>query len=315
MLLLEKKVSIILFIIINILIIGISPEIKNNVINNYNPLKNNSKKLNTTNNINTFQKALNIGAMNPMHKNKKAQSPYMFNPFTAEGVNHNKRNKVNNFPVKVVGQKSNSLDKVNNKNKIWKNNNYSKYYCITLNQYAQIKKEHLSLNSLNSQSSSNSKNKTNRPSTAPQRDKNHKNKNRNDKKTDFMGFNGITNIRTNLMSSGNHNGLDKNKKYKIKENNINGFNTVFKPYNTFTNNILNHNNGFNNKYAQNNAGYNNKVLFGANNKRITSPRIVGKPTGHKNKRQNNGEKMRLASPNINNNIAFINNINSQKYKK
>ena len=295
MLLLEKKVSIILFIIINILFIGISPEIKNNVINNYNPLKNNSKKLNT-NNINTFQKALNIGAMNPMHQKKKAHSPYMFNPFNIDGVNYHNQNKVNNFPVKIVGQKSNSLDKVNNKNKFWKNNNYSKYYCITLNQYAQIKKDHLSLNSLNSQSSSNSKSKTSRPSTAPQKNKSQKNKNKNDRKNDFMGFNGITNIRTNLMSSGNNNGLDKNKKYKIKENNLNGFNSVFNPYNTFTNNILNHNNGFNNKYAPNNTGYNNRVLFGANNKRITSPRIMGKPSGHKNKRQNNGEKIRLTSP-------------------
>ena len=295
MLLLEKKVSIILFIIINILFIGISPEIKNNVINNYNPLKNNSKKLNT-NNINTFQKALNIGAMNPMHQKKKAHSPYMFNPFNIDGVNYHNQNKVNNFPVKIVGQKSNSLDKVNNKNKFWKNNNYSKYYCITLNQYAQIKKDHLSLNSLNSQSSSNSKSKTSRPSTAPQKNKSQKNKNKNDRKNDFMGFNGITNIRTNLMSSGNNNGLDKNKKYKIKENNLNGFNSVFNPYNTFTNYILNHNTGFNNKYAPNNTGYNNRVLFGANNKRITSPRIMGKPSGHKNKRQNNGEKIRLTSP-------------------
>ena len=242
-----------------------------------------------TNNINTFQKALNIGAMNPMHQNKKAHSPYMFNPFSAEGVNHHNQNKFNNFPVKVVGQKSNSLDKVNNKNKYWKNNNYSKYYCITLNQYAQIKKDHLSLNSINSQSSSNSKNKTSRPLTAPQKNnKNHKNKNKNlnfnDKKSEFMGFNGITNIRTNLISSGNNNGLDKNKKYKIKDNNINGFNAVFNPYNTFTNNILMHNNGINNIYTANNTGHNNRVLYGANNKRITSPRIVGKPYGHKNKR-------------------------------
>jgi len=288
------------------------------VINNYNPLKTNSKKL-TTNNINTFQKALNIGAMNPMHQKKKAHSPYMFNPFSAEGVNHNNQNKINNFPVKVVGQKSNSLDKVNNKNKYWQNNNYSKYYCITLNQYAQIKKEHLSLNSLNSQSSANSRSKSNRPSTAPQRNKNQNNKNKNlnynDKKSNFMGFNGITNIRTNLISSGNNNGLDKNKKYRIKENNITGFNAVFNPYNTFTNNILNHNNGFNNKYMPNNTVYNNRDLFGANNKRITSPRIVGKPSGHKNKKQNNGEKIRLTSPNINSNIAFINNINNQKHRK
>ena len=273
-----------------------------------------------TNNINTFQKALNIGAMNPMHQNKKAHSPYMFNPFSAEGVNHHNQNKFNNFPVKVVGQKSNSLDKVNNKNKYWKNNNYSKYYCITLNQYAQIKKDHLSLNSINSQSSSNSKNKTSRPLTAPQKNnKNHKNKNKNlnfnDKKSEFMGFNGITNIRTNLISSGNNNGLDKNKKYKIKDNNINGFNAVFNPYNTFTNNILMHNNGINNIYAANNTGHNNRVLYGANNKRITSPRIVGKPPGHKNKRQNNEERIRLNSPNINSNNAFINNINNQKHRK
>lgn len=130
-----------------------------------------------------------------------------------------------------------------------------------------------------------------------------------------MGFNGITNIRTNLISSGNNNGLDKNKKYKIKDNNINGFNAVFNPYNTFTNNILMHNNGINNIYAANNTGHNNRVLYGANNKRITSPRIVGKPPGHKNKRQNNEERIRLNSPNINSNNAFINNINNQKHRK
>ena len=288
-------------------------------MNNYNPLKNNSKKINN-NNINSFQKALNVGAMNPMHQKKKAHSPNIYNPFNTEANNHYNQNKINAFPVKVVGQKSNSLDKAKVKNKFGQYNNYSKHYCITFDQYAQIKKEHLSLNSLNSQSSSNSKNKskTNRPSTAPQRNKNHKNKNKNlnlnDKKTDFVGFNGITNIRTNLISSGYNNGLNNNKKYKIKEN-INGFNTVFKPYNTFTNNILMNNNDFNNKYVPNNTGYNNKVLFGANNKRITSPRILGKPSGHKNKRQNNGERIRLTSPSINSNIPFINNIHSQKHRK
>ena len=288
-------------------------------MNNYNPLKNNSKKINN-NNINSFQKALNVGAMNPMHQKKKAHSPNIYNPFNTEGNNHYNQNKINAFPVKVVGQKSNSLDKAKVKNKFGQYNNYSKHYCITFDQYAQIKKEHLSLNSLNSQSSSNSKNKNkaNRPSTAPQRKKNHKNKNKNlnlnDKKTDFVGFNGITNIRTNLISSGYNNGLNNNKKYKIKEN-INGFNSVFKPYNTFTNNILMNNNEFNNKYVPNNTGYNNKFLFGANNKRITSPRIIGKPSGHKNKRQNNGERIRLTSPSINSNIPYINNIHNQKHRK
>jgi len=181
-----------------------------------------------------------------------------------------------------------------------------------------MKKDHMSLNSLNSHSSSNSKNKskTNRPSTAPQRSKNNKNKNKNlkldDKKTDFVGFNGITNIRANLISGGHHNGLNNNKKYKIKENNLNQFNTLFKPYNTFTDNILmNNNKGFNNKYVPNNTGYNNKALFGVHNNLITSPRIGRKPSGYKNKRQNNGEKIRLTSPNI----PFINNSHCQKYKK
>ena len=257
-----------------------------------------------------------MGAKKPMHQKKKTHSPNIYNPFNTEGTDHYNQNKINAFPVKVVGQKSNSLDKAKVKNKFGQHNNYSKYYCITLDQYAQIKKEHLSLHSLNSQSSSNSKskNKTNRPSTAPQRNKNNKNKNLNDKKTDFVGFNGITNIRTNLISGGHNNGLNNNKKYKIKENNINGFNTVFKPYNTFTNNILMNNNGFNNKYIPNNTGYNNKVLFGANNKIITSPRI-GKPSGHKNKRQNNVERIRLTSPNINSNIPFINNIHNHKHRK
>lgn len=256
--------------------------------------------------------------MNPMHQKKKAHSPYMFNPFNAEGLNPYNQNKANNLPVKVVGQKSNSLDKANN-NKFWPNNNYSKYYCITLNQYAQIKKEHKSLNSLNSQSSSNSKNKnkntTHRPSTAPQRSQNNKNKNKNlnDKKTDFVGFNGITNIRTNLISGGYDTRINNNQKYKIKENNINGFNNVFNPYNTFTNNIL-MSNGFNTKYVPN-TGYNNKVLIGANNKIITSPKIVGKKSGYKNKRQNNGERIRLTSPNISSNIPLINKNHSQKHRK
>jgi len=281
MLLLEKIVSAYLFIIFNIfiiLIIDISPDIKNIVINNYNPLKKNTKKIGNTNNINSFQKALNIGAKNPLHQKKKAHSPFIYNPFDTEGTNHYNQSKINAFPVKVVGQKSSSLDKAKNKNKFGHNNNYSKYYCITLDQYAQMKKDHLSLNSLNSHSSSNSKNKskTNRPSTAPQRSKNNKNKNKNlnldEKKTEFVGFNGITNIRANLISGGHHSGLNDNKKYKIKENNINQFSNLFKPYNTFTNNILMNNNGFNNKLVPN-TGYNNKVLFGAHNKIITSPKI------------------------------------------
>lgn len=257
--------------------------------------------------------------MNPLHQKKKAHSPNIYNPFNTEDTNHYNQNKINAFPVKILGKKSNSLDKAKIKNKFGQYNNYSKHYCITLDQYAQIKKEHRSLNSLNSQSNSNSnsknKSKSNRPSTAPQKNKNQKNKNKNlninDKKTDFVGFNGITNIRTNLISSGHNNGLNNNKKYKIKENNINGINNLFKPYNTFTNNIMNNNIGFNNKYVPNNTGYNNKGLFGTNNKRITSPRIVGKASGHKNKRQNNGEKVRLTSPNI----PFINNSHSQKHKK
>ena len=62
---------------------------------------------------------------------------------------------LNNFPFKFIGVKSNSTDKPNKiKSKFGQYNNYSKHYCITLNQYAQYKQDYLSLNS-----QSNSKNK------------------------------------------------------------------------------------------------------------------------------------------------------------
>ena len=208
-----------------------------------------------------------------------------------------------------MGSKSNSTEKGSKtKSKFWQYNNHSKHYCITLNQYAQYKQNYLSLNS-KSNSKSKSKNGSNsrsRPSTAPQKNKDKKkNNNRVENKKNFIGFNGIVNIRTNLINSNKDGGLNNNKKYKIKETNKNNkFNTLFKQENNFKNNILmNANNGLNNKFMINtgNNNGNNRTLFEGNNRRVTSSRIFLNQNGNKNKKQNYGDKIRLNSAVIDNN--------------
>ena len=231
---------------------------------------------------------------------------------------------LNNFPFKFIGVKSNSTDKPNKiKSKFGQYNNYSKHYCITLNQYAQYKQDYLSLNSQsNSKNKNSNRNKISRPSTAPQKNKNHQKKKNNvgnEHKNNFVGFNGIVNIRTNLIANNKNNGLNTNKKYKIKDNNKNnGFSTLFNPSNAFTNNILmNTSIGFNNKLMKN-MGNNNghsRTLFGNNNKRITSPRIFINQPGFKTKKQNNGTKIRLSSAITNNNIPLVNNNSTKKKRK
>lgn len=283
-------------------------------MNNYIPLKT-SKKIH--NPLNSFkQKSTNITGLNPLNSKKKAHSPYMYNTFyTNDNININQNNYHNNNQNKFLNSlpinanpKSNSLDKAS-KYKFGQYNNFSKHYCITLNQYAQYKKDFVSLNSLNSQSSSNNKNrgKISRPSTAPQKKQKVKNKNLNENKNDFIGFSGITNIRTNLISVNNNKGVNNNK-FKIKNNNKDyGFNNLFNPSNTFTNNMyINTIAGFNNKFIENNNEY-NKALFGANNKRIISPKIYSNHSTNKNKKQ-----IRLNSPI--DNIPLVNNYNQSKRK-
>jgi hypothetical protein len=225
--------------------------------------------------------------------------------------------------LKFIGAKSNSTDKNTKiKSKFGQYNNYSKHYCITLNQYAQYKQDYLSLNShsnsKNKNNSNSNRNKVNRPSTAPQKNKNNqkkKNNGGNEHKNNFIGFNGIVNIRTNLITNNKNNGFNNNNKYKIKDNN-NGFSTLFNPSNTFTNNIMmNTSIGFNNRIKTsmgNNNGH-SRTLFGNNNKRITSPRIFINQTGFKAKKQNNGTRIRLSSAITNNNAPLVNT--SQKKRK
>ena len=219
-----------------------------------------------------------------------------------------------------MGSKSNSTEKGSKaKSKFGQYSNHSKHYCITLNQYAQYKQNYLSLNS-KSNSKSKSKNESNsrsRPSTAPQKNKDKKknNNNRVENKKNFIGFNGIVNIRTNLINSNKDGGLNNNKKYKIKETNKNNkFNTLFNQGNNFTNNILmNVNNGVNNKFMINtgNNNGNSRTLFEGKDRRITSSRIYLNQNGNKNKnkKQNYGNKIRLSSAVIDNN-----NQNKRKIK-
>lgn len=290
-----------------------------------------SKKYNNT--INNFHpKSLNIIEISSSSSQKKPHSPQIYNTFfakenTSHSKHHNHSKFLNNFQFKAIGGKSISTDKTNKtKSKFGQYNNYSKHYCITLNQYAQYKQNYLSLNSQTnskskSKSKSNSKSGSSRPSTAPQKKKDLKKNNNRAivNKNNFIGFNGIVNIRTNLINNNNNknNGLNNNKKYLIKDSNKNnGFNTLFNPSNNFTNNILmNVNNGFNNnKFIMNvgNIKGNSRTLFDGNNRRITSSRIYLNQSGLKNKKQNNGGKIRLSSAIINNNIPLANNSSNKK---
>ncbi len=291
-------------------------------------MKNNQKnnKLNST--INNFRpKSINIVEISSVSSQKKPHSPHIYNTFfTNENPKkkyHNHNKFLNDFPFRIMGAKSSSTDKGNKtKSKFGQYKNYSKHYCITLNQYAQFKQNYLSLNS-QSNSKSKSKSKQSRPSTAPQKNKNPKKQNNNkgnENKNNFVGFNGIVNIRTNLINNNNNknNGINNNKKYKIKENKNNEFITLFNPTNTFTNNIImNISNGFNNnnKFMSNirNGQGNNKTLFGENNRRIPSSRIFLNQNG--SKKQNNGERMRLSSAIVNNTIPFMNSNSNPKKRR
>ena len=250
---------------------------------------------------------------------KKPHSSNLFNTFfTEESANHSKHQKIshknnkflNNFPFKFLGGKSNSTDKTQKiKGKFGQNKNYSKHYCITLNQYAQYKQDYLSLNS---KSNSKNKSKTNRPSTASHKNKNHKrinNKKGTENKNNFIGFNGIVNIRTNLVNNSKNNGLKNNKNYKIKETiQNNEFNTLFNPHNNGYNNIfMNDGNRFSNNKFMVNIGNNNgnsKNLVNGKKGRINSSRIVMNQSGNKNSKQNNVERIRLSSAIINNTILL-----------
>ncbi len=229
--------------------------------------------------------------------------------------------------MRFIGAKSNSTEKnTKMKSKFGQYNKYSKHYCITLNQYAQYKQDYLSLNSRsNSKTKNNSnsnRNKVGRPSTAPQKNKNNNQKKKNgggiENKNNFVGFNGIVNIRTNLITNNKNNGFnnDNNKKFIIKDNkNKTGFSTLFNPSNTFTNNIMmNTSIGFNNRVRTNmgNSNVHSRTLFGNNNKRITSPRIFANQTGFKAKKQNNGTRIRLSSAITNNNIPLVNSTSQKK---
>lgn len=274
---------------------------------------------------NNHPKSVKITQISSVSSQKKPKSSHFYNTFfTNEGSKKSKyHNKfLNDFPFRIIGVKSNSTDKAKKtKSKFGQYKNYSKHYCITLNQYAQYKQNYLSLNSQsNSKNKSNSKkSNSSRPSTAQQKNKSNKkqfNSRADEHKNKFAGFNGIVNIRTNLINNKN-NRLNNNKKMKIKENKNNEFITLFNPTNTFTNNILmNITNGVNNNYMANirNGQGNNKTLFEDNNRRIGSLRIFLNQNGYNNKKQNNGKRIRLNSAVVNNTIPFMNNNNQKKHR-
>ena len=241
---------------------------------------------------------------------KKPHSPLYNNFFTNININYNNNYLFNNIPLRGANSKSNSAGKAN-KHKSKYNSN-PKHICITLDQYTQYKTNYLNSRTSHSNSSSKNNSKSNsknssRTSTASQKNKKQKKNNSN------FGFNGITNIRTNLVS--NNNGSKNNSNY--------GYNN--KQKNSSKGSVKN--NGFSNNYRANigsTMGGISQILFGNNNnKEINSPMIyMGKS---KNKNDALQGKYRLASPSIKtsynqNNIKYgINSItpvsNNSKKKK
>ena len=305
----------------------------NDLINNYAPVsKNHTKKNNKA-----PPKSVKIVEFRSVSSQKKARSPSIYNAFhlnekTGHSKHHKKNKFLSNFPFKMIGVKSKSTDKTNqNKSKFGQYNNHSKHYCITLNQYAQYKQDYLSLNTQSNTKNKN-KNKMNRPSTAPQKNKKLKRKNHNHNSkgnneqhvNNFIGFNGIVNIQSNLIQNNNNKNnifiksSNNNNKYN-KENKNNRFFTLFNPTNTFTNNILmNISNGFhNNKFMikLENSNTNNMTLFSGNNRRLNAPRIFISQNGFSNKTKNDKDKIRLNSAVNNDSIHFNNNSNSKKKGK
>ena len=128
-------------------------------------MKNNQNKKKVNNTVNNYHpKSINIVEISSVSSHKKPHSPHIYNTFftnetTKKSKYHNHHKFLNDFPFRIIGAKSSSTDKGNKiKSKFGQYNNYSKHYCITLNQYAQYKQNYLSLNS---QSKSNSKNRSN----------------------------------------------------------------------------------------------------------------------------------------------------------
>ena len=113
-----------------------------------------------------------------------------------------------------------------------------------------------------------------------------KNKNINGHNNNYMGFNGIVNIRTNLINNDkNIIGFNNKKKYilkNIKENN--GFSTLFNANNNFSNNIFKISNNENNLIMEDNRGK-SKTLFDGNTRRIISSKFFLNQSRTKNLKQ------------------------------
>ena len=204
------------------------------------------------------------------------------------------------MPIKSNKRKAYSSDKAKNKNYHYNNKFYSnaQIYCITFSRYSKPHKKRNSKPRSNSGSKNSSKSKSkskdsSRPTTAP--DNTKSNQRNNNKNNNFVGFKGIMNLRNNLISN--------NKGFKNCGDSINKKKENIMAINK--NNVQNNNN----IYIRNkgNMGEISQALFGNNNKRLASP-VVFSNKNNKSKKQNNGRKYRLASPNYNAGINQFGNF-------
>ena len=245
--------------------------------------------------MNTFKsKTINISRVsNPSAKNK-IHEKNLYDKFHTKDAT-NERYNYKTIPLKLMESKSNSKEKINKAlKKFEKNINFSKEYCVTLNQQSEQKPKYFTLHT---HSNSNDKNKPNRPSTAIQKNKNNKLNNEGFIIYNQRNFTEFNNFRDNLLSNSKKE-KDNNINKKLLSSNISKNITLNKPFNKSNNKLFikTNNNDFFNKNilnTENNNIYNRTIH--TNEKRLVTPKIAISHFISESNRPKSGKKLKLAS--------------------